>query len=148
MSISILEDKLPAELTAFAAVEAAYPQELARITDALRRGLPVLVEAEKELTPYLYKCVRDRLKKETPPRHFVYLDGRPISDMPPPQPGMGLVATILYYLREAVRGAVADRILVLPHLDLLTTSIGGLTSEAREVIPLLYENAELCFMGF
>ena len=148
MSISIPEDKLPAELTAFAAVEAAYPQELARITDALRRGLPVLVEAEKELTPYLYKCVRDRLKKETPPRQFLYLDGRPLNDMPPPQPGMGLVATILYYLREAVRGAVADRILVLPHLDLLTTSVGGLTSEAREVIPLLYENPELCFMGF
>ncbi|MDP1825364.1 MAG: AAA family ATPase [Archangium sp.] len=148
MSISIPEEKLPAELTAFAAVEAAYPQELARITDSLRRGLPVLVEAEKELTPYLYKCVRDRLKKETPPRQFLYLDGRPINDMPPPQPGMGLVATILYYLREAVRGAVADRILVLPHLDLLTTSVGGLTSEAREVIPLLYENPELCFMGF
>ncbi len=148
MSVSIPEDKLPAELTAFAAVEAAYPQELARITDSLRRGLPVLVEAEKELTPYLYKCVRDRLKKETPPRQFLYLDGRPINDMPPPQPGMGLVATILYYLREAVRGAVADRILVLPHLDLLTTSVGGLTSEAREVIPLLYENPELCFMGF
>ncbi len=148
MSVSIPEDKLPAELSAFAAVEAAYPAELARITDSLRRGLPVLVEAEKELTPYLYKCVRDRLKKETPPRQFLYLDGRPINDMPPPQPGMGLVATILYYLREAVRGAVADRVLVLPHLDLLTTSVGGLTSEAREVIPLLYENPELCFMGF
>jgi cell division protease FtsH len=148
VSTSIPEEKLPAELTAFAAVEAAYPAELARITDSLRRGLPVLVEAEKELTPYLYKCVRDRLKKETPPRQFLYLDGRPINDMPPPQPGMGLVATIVYYLREAVRGSVAERILVLPHLDLLTTSIGGLTSEAREVIPLLYENPELCFLGF
>lgn len=148
MSLTIPEEKLPAELSAFAAVEAAYPAELARIVDSLRRGLPVLVEAEKELTPYLYKCVRDRLKKETPPRQFLYLDGRPIADMPQPQPGMGLVATILFYLREAVRGAVADRILVLPHLDLLTTSVGGLTSEAREVIPLLYENPELCFMGF
>ncbi len=148
MSLSIPEEKLPAELSAFAAVEAAYPAEIARIVDSLRRGLPVLVEAEKELTPYLYKCVRDRLKKETPPRQFLYLDGRPISDMPQPQPGMGLVATILFYLREAVRGAVAERILVLPHLDLLTTSVGGLTSEAREVIPLLYENPELCFMGF
>jgi cell division protease FtsH len=148
LSLSIPEEKLPAELSAFAAVEAAYPAEIARIVDSLRRGLPVLVEAEKELTPYLYKCVRDRLKKETPPRQFLYLDGRPISDMPQPQPGMGLVATILFYLREAVRGAVAERILVLPHLDLLTTSVGGLTSEAREVIPLLYENPELCFMGF
>ncbi|MBL8912324.1 MAG: AAA family ATPase [Archangium sp.] len=148
MSLIIPEEKLPAELSAFAAVEAAYPAEISRTTDSLRRGLPVLIEAEKELTPYLYKCVRDRLKKENPPRQFLYLDGRPINDMPQPQPGMGLVATILFYLREAVRGAVADRILVLPHLDLLTTSVGGLTSEAREVIPLLYENPELCFLGF
>ena len=47
-----------------------------------------------------------------------------------------------------MRGAVAERILVLPHLDLLTTSVGGLTSEAREAIPLLYENPELVFLGF
>jgi cell division protease FtsH len=37
---------------------------------------------------------------------------------------------------------------VLPHLDLLTTSSGGLTAEAREVIPLLYENPELVWLGF
>lgn len=146
MSLLIPEEKLAVEVSPFAAVEAAYPQEISTITDSLRRGLPVLIEAEKELSPYLYKCVRDRLKKEG--RNFLYLDGRPIADMPQPQPGMGLVATILFYLREAVRGAVAERILVLPHLDLLTTSVGGLTSEAREVIPLLYENPELCILGF
>lgn len=146
MSLAIPEEQLPVELSPFAAVEAAYPQELARITDALRRGLPVLVEAEKELTPYVYKCVRDRLKKEG--KSFLYLDGRPINELPPLQPGMGLVATIVFYLREAVRGVVDQRVLVLPHLDLLTTSVGGLTSEAREVIPLLYENPELCLLGF
>ena len=37
---------------------------------------------------------------------------------------------------------------MLPHLDLLTTSQGGLTAEAREVIPLLYENPELVWLGF
>lgn len=148
MAFSIPEAQLPVELTPFAAVEAAYPAELNRIVESLRRGLPVLVEAEKELTPYLYKCVRDRLKKDTPPRQFIYLDGRPVADLAQPPPGLGLVATIVYYLREAVRGAVGERVLVLPHLDLLTTSVGGLTSEAREVIPLLYENPELCFLGF
>ncbi|MCC6337228.1 MAG: AAA family ATPase [Myxococcales bacterium] len=146
MSLSIPEDQLPVELSPFAAVEAAYPQELARATDALRRGLPVLVEAEKELTPYVYKCVRDRLKKEG--KSFLYLDGRPINELPPLPPGLGLVATIVFYLREAVRGAVENRVLVLPHLDLLTTSVGGLTSEAREVIPLLYENPEICLLAF
>ncbi|MCA2979275.1 MAG: ATP-binding protein, partial [Myxococcaceae bacterium] len=141
MSLLVPEAELPVELTPFAAVEAAYPAELARATDALRAGLPVLVEAEKELTPWLYKALRDRLKKEG--RSFLYLDGRPLPELPPLQPGMGLVAAIVFYLREAVRGAVGGKVLVLPHLDLLTTSVGGLTSEAREVIPLLYENPEL-----
>ncbi len=146
MSLRIPEEQLPVELTAFGAVEGAYPAEISRITDDLRRGLPTLVECEKELTPYLYKAVRDRLKKEG--RTFLYLDGRPVTDLPPLPPGLGLVATIVFYLREAVRGAMNERVLVLPHLDLLTTSVGGLTSEAREVIPLLYENPELVFLGF
>ena len=60
----------------------------------------------------------------------------------------GLIGTMISQLREAVRGAVERRVVVLPHLDLLTTSQGGLTSEAREVIPLLYENPELVWLGF
>ncbi len=146
MSTVVEESSLPVELTAFTAVEAAYAEPISRITDSLRQGLATLVEADKELTPYLYKAVRDRLKKEG--KNFLYLDGRPIADMPPLPPGISLVGAIIFLLREAVRGAVADRILVLPHLDLLTTSVGGLTSEAREAIPLLYENPELVFLGF
>src|SRR5260370_18064978 len=61
---------------------------------------------------------------------------------------MGMIGTMIAQLREAVRGAVERRIVVLPHLDLLTTSQGGLTAEAREVIPLLYENPELVWLGF
>src|SRR5262249_53141724 len=34
------------------------------------------------------------------------------------------------------------------HLDLVTTGQGGLTAESREVIPLLYENPELVWLGF
>src|SRR5947208_17124406 len=60
----------------------------------------------------------------------------------------GLIGTMINQLREAVRGAVERRVVVLPHLDLLTTSQGGLTAEAREVIPLLYENPELVWLGF
>lgn len=43
----------------------------------------------REPAPYLYKAVRDRLKKKEG-RSFLYLDGRPIPEMPPLQPGMGL----------------------------------------------------------
>ncbi len=146
MSTVVPEEQLPLELTASASVEAAYSSELARLTQALRTGLSTLVEADKELTPFVFKAVRDRLKKEG--KQFLYLDGRPIADLPPLPQGAGLVASILFLLREAVRGAVADRIIVLPHLDLLTTSSGGLSAEAREAIPLLYENPELVFFGF
>ncbi|MFT3840049.1 MAG: AAA family ATPase [Myxococcaceae bacterium] len=146
MALKVDESQLPVELTPFQAVEAAYPAEISRTCEALSRGLSVMIEADKELTPYLYKCIRDRLKKDG--KSFLYLDGRPIQDLPPIPPGLGLVGAIVFLLREAVRGAVADRYLVLPHLDLLTTSVGGLTSEAREVIPLLYENPELVFLGF
>ncbi len=142
----IPESELPVELSPFAAVEAAYPTELSRSLEALRRGLPVMIECEKELVPYFYKCLRDRLKAEG--RRCLYLDGRPTPDLPPPPPGMGLIGTIIAMLRDAVRGAVGERIIVLPHLDLLTSSTGGLTAEAREVIPLLYENPEILWLGF
>ena len=142
----IAEASLPVELTPFAAVEAAYPAELSTVTEALRRALPVMVECDKELVPYFYKCVRDRLKVEG--KKFLYLDGRPVADVPAPPPGLGLIQAIVFQLREAVRGAVDERIIVLPHLDLLTTGMGGLTAEAREVIPLLYENPNLVWLTF
>jgi cell division protease FtsH len=147
MSLSILEKDLPAALTPDQAVEAAYAAELAEIAGQLVRGLPCLVECDKELAPYLFVNVRNRLKDRA--IKCVYLDGRPReADAAAGGPPMGLIGTMIGQLREAVRGAVERRVVVLPHLDLLTTSQGGLTSEAREVIPLLYENPELVWLGF
>ena len=148
MSLQLPEESLPKELTPFAAVEAAYPQELARGAEALLQGLSVLVEADKELTPYVYRCLRDRVKAAPNAPKLVYLDGRPVQDLPPLPQGVGLLGAIVFLLREAVRGGTGQRVLVLPHLDLLTSPQGGLTSEAREVIPLLYENPDLCVLGF
>jgi cell division protease FtsH len=146
MSQRIPEESLPTELSPFAAVEAAYPTELGRVCEALMRGLPVMIEADKELTPFFYKCLRDRLKKDG--KQFLYLDGRSAQEPPPGMPAPSMMSVLIGQLRDAVRGAVRERIVVLPHLDLLTTSSGGLTSEAREVIPLLYENPEMVWVGF
>ncbi|MBX9627539.1 MAG: AAA family ATPase [Gemmataceae bacterium] len=149
MSIVVPEKDLAATLSADQAVEAAYAHELADVAGRLLRGLPVLVECDKELAPYLYKNVRDRLKNAPQKLTSLYLDGRPPRDaqgnaaVP-----MGLIGTMINQLRDAVRGAVERRVVVLPHLDLLTTSQGGLTGEAREVIPLLYENPEVVWLGF
>src|SRR5207249_8107189 len=76
------------------------------------------------------------------------LDGRPDPNAAAGPMPQGLIGTMIGQLRDAVRGAVERRVVVLPHLDLLTTSQGGLTSEAREVIPLLYENPGLVWIGF
>src|SRR5436309_4877286 len=148
MSVLIKENELPQELTAEQAVEAAYATELAEVASKLIRGLPTLIECDKDLGPFLYLNVRTRLRNVNPPLRCLYLDGRPRADEQPGAMPMGMMGTMIAQLREAVRGAVERRVVVLPHLDLLTTSQGGLTAEAREVIPLLYENPELVWLGF
>ncbi|MCZ2343161.1 MAG: AAA family ATPase [Bacteroidales bacterium] len=148
MSVFIPDTELPTALEPQQAVEAAYTAELAEVAANLRRGLPVLLECEKELAPYLFVNIRGRLREHN--LRCLYLDGRPRENENPSPGGMplGMMGTMITQLREAVRGAVERRVVVLPHLDLLTTSQGGLTSEAREVIPLLYENPELVWLGF
>lgn len=142
----IPETELPMELAAGASVEAAYPQELARIEQALVSRLPAMVECDKELVPYFYAAIRNRLKKRD--LLCAYLDGRPAPDAPPEMVPQGVIGTMISQLRDAVRGPVGERVVVLPHLDLLTSSSGGLTAEAREVIPLLYENPQILWLGF
>lgn len=146
-SATVPEAELPLELTPASAVEAAYPAELATCHQALRQGLPVLVECDKEMSPWFYRSLRQRLKADG--RRCVYLDGRPAPGAEPsPMGSNSVVSSTIAQLTDAVRGAVEERTLVLPHLDLLTTSTGGLTSEAREVISLLYENPAILFLGF
>src|SRR3954447_7403634 len=146
MSVLIKEADLPQELTAEGAVEAAYTTELAEVASKLQRGLPTLVECDKDLAPYLYLNLRNRLRAVN--LRCLYLDGRPNPNQPEGPMPMGMIGTMISQLRDAVRGAVERRVIVLPHLDLLTTSQGGLTAEAREVIPLLYENPELVWLAF
>lgn len=145
MSVFIPEQQLPQQLTPEQAVEAAYSNELAKIASDLQRGLPALVECEKDLGPYLYMNLRARLRQHD--LKCLYLDGRPREGQQA-DPMAGFIGTMVAQLREAVRGAIEKRVVVLPHLDLLTTSQGGLTTEAKEVIPLLYENPELVWLGF
>src|SRR5436305_2918794 len=148
MSVIIPENELPQDLTPEATVEAAYATELAEVSSKLQRGLPTLIECDKDLGPYLYLNIRNRLRNLQPPLRCLYLDGRPRQEEQQGAMPMCMIGTMISQLREAVRGGVERRGVVLPHLDLLATSQGGLTAEAREVIPLLYENPELVWLGF
>lgn len=145
MSLFVPESELPQQLTVEQAVESAYATTLTDVASDLQRGLPALVECDKDLAPYVFINLRNRLRQRD--LRCLYLDGRPREGNAGDQM-LGLVATMIAQLRDAVRGAVEKRVVVLPHLDLLTTSQGGLTAEAREVIPLLYENPEIVWLGF
>jgi cell division protease FtsH len=148
MSSILPEKELPAELTPQQAVEAAYARELAEVASKLQRGLPCLIECDKDLAPFVFINLRTRLRETN--MRCVYLDGRPREGEPttPVIAPVGLMGTMIAQIRDAVRGALEKRVIVLPHLDLLTTSQGGLTGEAREVIVLLYENPEIVWLGF
>src|SRR5262245_6077411 len=154
-TLSLSERDLPTELTPEQAVEAAYSRELADVVARLGRGLPTLIECDKELAPFAFLNLRSRLKELG--MVCRYLDGRPRDTDPQGPVPVGIIGTMVNQLRDAVRGATEQvdkqgrpvkTVLVLPHLDLLTTSTGGLTSEAREVIVLLYENPTIMFLGF
>ena len=81
MSILIPEKDLPVQLTVEQAVEAAYAAELAEVASKLQRGLPALVECDKDLAPYIFINVRSRLKAVN--LRCLYLDGRPRGDEQP-----------------------------------------------------------------
>src|SRR5438309_1442222 len=100
--ILIEEKSLPKELTPEQAVEAAYAAELAEVASRLRRGVPTLLECDKDLSLFVYMNLRARLKAAN--LQCVLIDGRPRG---PDQPGMvplGFLATMIAQIRDAVRG--------------------------------------------
>src|SRR5437870_5160348 len=103
MSILIAEKELPRDLSVEQTVELAYSSELAEAASKLQRGLPTLIECDKDLAPFLFANLRNRLKGAG--FRCAYLDGRKEQ----PQEGgmpMGIVGTMISQLRETVRGAV------------------------------------------
>jgi cell division protease FtsH len=136
---------LPTALRPEDAVEAACSADIAWIEERLRRGMRVLVECDKELVLYLYLAVRDRLKRGADAPRMTLIDGRARTEDEAPR---GNLARMLDQLTDAIRGSVERTILVVPHLDVLTTTHTGLTLEAREAIPLLYENPDAVILGF
>src|ERR1700719_4060323 len=99
MSILLAEKELPIDLTPEQAVEAAYAAELAEVASRIRRGLPVLVECDKDLSLFVYMNLRSRLKQAN--LQCVLIDGR----QPPQQQDMmplGFLATMIAQIRDAV----------------------------------------------
>jgi len=148
MKRSLPITSLPRDLRVEDAVELACAADVTFIEERLRRGISVLARCDKELSLYLYLALRGRLKRAggrgKAPK-IVLIDGRPRGDAPDTRSNLG---RMLGQLTEAIRGSVERTIIVLLHLDVLTTTHTSLTMEAREAIPLLYENPEAVLLGF
>jgi len=146
VSRSVSIASLPVDLRVEDAVEAACAADITFIEERLRRGVSVLVECDKELSLYLYLAVRQRLRRSKDAPKLVVIDGRPSAN-PEGSQRTGLVR-MMEQLTESIRASLDRTVLVLLHLDVLTTTHTGLTVEAREAIPLLYENPEAVILGF
>ncbi|HAA58327.1 MAG TPA: ATP-binding protein [Myxococcales bacterium] len=145
-------DSLPQELSNDEAMELVYREELDKIEDKLRQGLSVLVECDKQLTLFMYKAIRSRLKRRSADEqlrcrlisgHVVQDEGSAVGAM------QTRMQRILNELQECIFSGITNQILVLPHLDVLTTTTrSSLNLETREAAALLYENPESVFLGF
>lgn len=135
--------QLPTHIRVEEAVEAACAQDIELIVAALSRRASVFVECDKALNLYLFLALRARFRRDKEVQ-LALIDGRHRGE----GPDRGAIGNMLIQLTEAIRGETSRRVLVLPHLDLLTTSSGQLIAEAREALPLLYENPEVVLLGF
>ena len=143
-----LISSLPVELSREEAVDLAYREDLDWIEEKLSRGLSVLIECDKQLTGYLYRALRGRLRRAGAQRVCRHISGHS-----QPEEGLGAgqsrMQRIIQELQAAILEANEDQLLVLPHLDVLTTTTrSGLNAETREAAALLYENPEAAFLGF
>lgn len=134
----------PIELEDLQALEIAYSRDLFWCRSKLLNKTSLLIECEKQLIPYLFMHFREALKGGE--QSVEYLDGR--NSMNGTQNNLlrNMVDQITYWVRNATH----SKILVIPHLDLLVSQAehGGMTSEGREIIPLLYENPNLTYLSF
>jgi len=139
-------DSLPVELSQDEAVEATYREDLDWIEEKLRLGLSVLVECDKQLSLFLYRAVRNRLRRRQPPLRCTLCSGHSALQAAGPT---SLMQGILNELREQIYSGEQDQIVVIPHLDVLTTTTkSGLNVESREAIAMVFENPNIVMLGF
>ena len=128
MDIAI--SSLATDITPEETIELVYREELDWIEDKVIKGLSVLVECDKQLTTYLYRALRKRIKQSSSSKRCLLISGHAQPDnMNVPQSRM---QRIINELQTAIFSATDEQIITLPHLDVLTTTTrSGLSMETR-----------------
>src|SRR5687767_12814210 len=119
---------------------------LADLALDLRRGSCCLVECDKGWTLPLFVALKERLRAANV--KCGYLDGRPSEESPNDAGVMLSTVAMMRYVARLSEEKVEGTVYALPHLDVMTTTEGGWTTISREVVPLLYENAAIVWLGF
>ena len=143
-------DQLPRELDELTSVERVYREDLDWIEAKITQGLSVLVECDKQLTFWVYRALRARIRRRSGADarglrlvtgHATPGDARALN--------LTTMQRMIRELRDAVFSGETNDVIVLPHLDVLTTTTrSGLTGDSREAAALLFENPDVTYLGF
>jgi len=141
--------ELPTELSLEDAIEAAYRDDLDVIQTKLSQGISILIECDKQLSIHLYMALRARLRNAQSELRLRLISGHVQNSTDPAAANQTLMQRILRQLQEAVFSGAENEVLVMPHLDILTTTTrSGLSAETREAAALLHENPNACYLAF
>jgi len=153
MANEVSISSLPVDLTSDDAIEAAYRDELNILQEKLGQGISVLIECDKQLTVHLFRALRARFRAVRDSGeirlHLVTGHAQGGSGDETVQANQSLMQRLLQQLQEAIFSGAKNQVIVLPHLDILTTTTrSGLSADTREAAALLYENPNARFLGF
>ncbi|GGK97271.1 hypothetical protein Sme01_35770 [Sphaerisporangium melleum] len=135
----------PENLGERAAVLIAHQDEIDRAGSYLRRGFSALIQCEKLLVEHLIDAIVDQSGRT---RTVIRAEAE-AEESPLGLPSAGRRSAQLAALEKEVNDADEERLVVIPHLDLLA---GGnntaISSEARELTDVLYDRSTRVLLAF
>lgn len=148
-------DDFPTDIGEAEALDRCYRDDISWIVNQVRNGTSTAIECDKQVSQYLYLLIRRRLRDEAE-INCIYVDGRQLPEAVlqanPQAAQAGRLQRMLIHLGYEINNMTEESAtIVLPYLDLLTCMGGAndsLTTEARELLPLLYENPRVTLMTF
>ena len=135
--------ELPLRLSPVEAIKSAYEEDVVWVVKRLMSKQSVLIECDKQLYPYLFQVLRGHFDRGS----FRLISG--MSSQDGSESSSSLIRRILTEIRTIFPVQSGEQILVLPHLDILTTTTrSSLNDISRELIAMLYDNPLLRILAF
>ena len=133
---------LPLRLSQVDAIKSAYEEDITWIVKRLMAKQSVLIECEKQLYPYLFQVLRSHFDRGS----FRLISG---TSQQGNDNSASLIRRILSEIREIFPMQSGEQVLVIPHLDILTTTTrSSLNDISRELIAMMYDNPLLRILAF